>query len=164
MPINDAQTLTLEDIDRVLPPEYELLSATDPRHENRAALRAVRHEAAAQTYYIYSAQQYLKFATSIIPRDRLLAEKSGTRYIQLSASYDADPYFHASVTHTIAAFTRRNVVIHRLKSDETAVRMEFSPEEMAALVESYQTYLTECDNRTPAPEYDPFTDIPGEIA
>jgi hypothetical protein len=164
MTTNDTHTLTLADIDHVLPAEYEVLSSTDSRNDNRKALRAVRHDASARVHYFYSAREYFTFATSVIPRQRLLAEEYGTRYIQLSASYDADPYFHAIVTHTVAAFTRRNVVIHRLKSDETAIRVEFSPEEMAALVESYQEYLTECESSTPAPEFDPFTDIPGEIA
>jgi hypothetical protein len=161
---DDTYALTLIDIDKVLPPEFEILAATDPRSENRAALRAVRHESSAQTHYFYSASEYFKFATRIIPRNRLLAEESGTRYIQLSASYDADPYFHASVTHTVAAFTRSSVTLHRMKSDETSVRFALSQAEMAALVESYQTYRVECDNRTPAPEFDPFTDLPGEIA
>ena len=156
--------LTLADIDRVLPPEYEVLFATDPRNENRAALRAVRHEAAARTHYFYNAQEYLKFATSIIPRTRLLAEESGTRYIQLSASYDQDPYFHASITHTVAAFSRSSVTLHRLKSDETSVRFVLSRDEMAALVDSYQTYLAECESRIPAPEFDPFTDVSDEDA
>jgi hypothetical protein len=164
MTSDDAYVLTLTDIDRVVPAEYEILQPGDPRNENRAALRAVRHEGAAQTHYFSSAQEYLKFATRITPRHRLLAEEHGTRYVQLSASYDADPWFHASVTHTVAGFTRRTVVIHRLKSDETAVRVEFSPEEMAALVESYQSYLAECESDMPAPEFDPFTDVREETA
>lgn len=162
MTTNGTYTLTLTDIDAVLPPEFEILQPGDLRNDNRSALRAVRHESSAQTHYFYSALEYLKFATRIIPRNHLLAEEYGTRYVQLSASYDADPSFHASVTHTVAAFTRRTVVIHRLKSDETAVRVEFSPEEMAALVESYQDYCAELESGTAAPEFDPFTHVSGE--
>jgi len=161
---NDTYALTLADIDCVLPAEYDILQPGDPGNENRSALRAVRHEAAAQTHYFYSAKEYFTFVTSIIPRNRLLAEESGTRYIQLSATYDSDPYFHASVTHTVAALSRSSVTLHRLKSDETSVRFALSQVEIAALVDSYQTYREECDTRTPASEFDPFTDIPGEIA
>ena len=159
-------TLTLAEIDRVLPAEYEVLQPTDPRHENRAALRAVRHESSAQTHYFYSAGEYFRFATSIIPRTRLLAEESDTRYVQLSASYDADPYFHASLTHTVAAFSRASVTLHRLKSDETAVRFVLSLAEMAALVESYQAYLTDCEERQVAlqRDFDPFVDLSDEDA
>src|SRR5260370_30363679 len=143
MTTNETHSLDVSAIDRVLPAEFEILQPTDPRNENRAAVRAVRHRSGGLTHYFTSVQEYFDFATSVIPRQRLLAEEYGTRYIQLSAQYDHDPYFHAGLTHTVAAFTSRNVVIHRLKSDETAVRMAFSPEVMAALLESYQSYLQE---------------------
>ena len=162
MTTNETHSLDVSAIDRVLPAEYEILQPTDPRNENRAAVRAVRHRSGGLTHYFISVQEYFTFATSVIPRQRLLAEEYGTRYLQLSAQYDHDPYFHAGLTHTVAAFTNRNVVIHRLKSDETAVRMEFSAEEMAALVEGYQSYLAECEGGAAAPEFDPFADIPGE--
>ena len=162
MTTNETHSLGVSAIDRVLPAEYEILKPTDPRNENRAAIRAVRHRSGGLTHYFTSVQEYFTFATSVIPRQRLLAEEYGTRYLQLSAQYDHDPYFHAGLTHTVAAFTNRSVVIHRLKSDETAVRMEFSAEEMAALVEGYQSYLAECEGGTAAPEFDPFADVPGE--
>ena len=162
MTTNDSLALDVTVIDRVLPAEYEVLLPTDPRNENRAAVRAVRHRSGGLTHYFTSVQEYFTFATSVIPRSRLLAEEYGTRYIQLSAQYDHDPYFHAGLTHTVAAFTNRTVVIHRLKSDETAVRMEFSAEEMAALVEGYQSYVAEVEGGTAAPEFDPFVDVPGE--
>src|SRR6202049_4820325 len=155
MTMNDTPVVSLADIDRVLPDEYDILKRTDPRNENRAAIRAVRHRTGGLT-------RYFTFATSVIPRQRLLAEEYGTRYIQLSAQYDHDPYFHAALTHTVAAFTHRSVVIHRLKSDETAVRMEFSAEEMAALVEGYQSYLAEFEGGAAAPEFDPFADVTSE--
>jgi hypothetical protein len=164
MTSNGISVLSLTDVEEVLPTEYEIVPPTDPRNDNRNALRAVRHNATAQTHYFYSAQEYLKFAASVIPCHRLLAEEYGTRYIQLSACYDHDPYFHASVIHTIAAFTRRNVVIHRLKSDETAVCMEFSTEEMKALIERYQPYMQDCEDGTANPEFDPFLAVPDEIA
>jgi hypothetical protein len=166
MTTNDTYALTLTDIDRILPlpAEYEILQPGDLRNDNRAALRAVRHEASAQTHYFYSAKEYFTFAISVIPQSRLLAEESGTRYVQLSATYDSDPYFHASVTHTVAALSRSSVTLHRMKSDETSVRFVLSQAEMAALVDSYQTYRVECDNRTPALEFDPFTDVADEDA
>ncbi len=162
MTTNETQTLDVSVIDRVLPAEYEILLPTDPRNEQRASVRAVRHRSGGLTHYFSTVVEYFTFATSVMPRQRLLAEEYGTRYIQLSAQYDADPYFHAGVTHTVAAFTHRSVVIHRLKSDETAVRIEFSAEEMAALVEGYQSYLAECEGSAAAPEFDPFADVPEE--
>ena len=162
MTTNETKSLDVSVIDRVLPAEYEILLPTDPRNENRASVRAVRHRSGGLIHYFSSIEEYFTFATSVMPRQRLLAEEYGTRYIQLSAQYDADPYFHASVTHTVAAFTHRSVVIHRLKSDETAVRMEFTAEEMAALVEGYQSYLASCEGDAVPPEFDPFTNVPGE--
>src|ERR1700730_5639428 len=162
MTTNETHSLGVSTIDRVLPAEYEILQPTDPRNENRAAVRAVRHRSGGLTHCFPSVQEYFTFAPSVIPRQRLLAEEYGTRYIQLSAQYDHDPYFHAGLTHTVAAFTHRSVVIHRLKSDETAVRMEFSAEEMAALVEGYQSYLQEFEGGATTPEFDPFADVPGE--
>jgi hypothetical protein len=138
----------------------------DPCNENRAALRAVRHEALAHVHYFYSAQDYFKFATSVAPRQCLLAEESGTRYVQLSASYDADPYFHASVTHTVAALTRSSVTLHRMKSDETSARFVLTNEEMAALVEFYQSYLVNCESGSVAQvrDFDPFLEMSDESA
>ena len=162
MTTNETQTLDVSVIDRVLPAEYEILSSTDPRNEQRTSVRAVRHRSGGLTHYFSSVQEYFTFATSVLPRQRLLAEEYGTRYLQLSALYDHDPYFHASVTHTVVAFTQRSVVIHRLKSDETAVRMEFTAEEMAALVMGYQSYLASCEDDAVPPEHNPFTDVPGE--
>jgi hypothetical protein len=166
MTTSDTHTLSLSDIDHMLPAEYEVLPPADPRNENHRALRAVRHEASAQTHYFYTAQQYFTFAVSIAPRTRLLAEEAGTHYVQLSASYDSDAWFHASVTHTVAALTRSHVILHRLKSDETSVRFTLTLEEMAALVESYQAYLAECEDGSVAPELnpDPFLADLGEDA
>ncbi len=166
MTTNDTYALTLTDIDRVLPAEYEVLQPSDPRNENRAALRAVRHDAMACVHYFYSIREYFTFATSVIPRQRLLAEEAGTRYVQLSATYDADPYFHASVTHTVAALTRSSVTLHRMKSDETSVRFVLSQQEMAALVESYQSYLADCESGSVAParDFDPFLDLSDKSA
>src|SRR5690242_5407407 len=114
MTTNETSTLDVSMIDRVLPAEYEILSPTDTRNEQRSSVRAVRHRSGGLTHYFSSAQEYFIFATSVIPRQRLLAEEYGTRYIQLSAQYDHDPYFHAGVTQTMAAFTHRSVIIHRL--------------------------------------------------
>ncbi len=166
MTTNDIYTLTLADIDRVLPAEYDILQPGDPRNENRAALRAVRHDAMAQVHYFYTIREYFTFATSVIPRTRLLAEEYGTRYVQLSAQYDNDAWFHGSVTHTVAALTRSSVMLHRMKSDETSVRFVLTNEEMAALVESYQSYRADCESGSMAQErdFDPFLDLSDEIA
>src|SRR5258707_8137836 len=95
--------------------------------------RAVRHDATGRVHYFSTAQEYFTFAVSTAPCTRLLAEESGTRYVQLSASYDSDAWFHASVTHTVAALTRSNVILHRMKSDETSVRFVLTRDEMAVL-------------------------------
>jgi len=166
MTTNDTHMLGLSDVDRVLPPEYEILQATDPRNENRNALRAVRYEPSAQTHYFYTAQEYFTFAISVAPRNRLLAEEYGTRYVQLSARYDSDPSFHGSVTHTVAALTRSSIILHRMTSDETSVRFVLSQAEMAALVEFYQSYLADGEegNVAQVRDFDPFLDVSDEIA
>src|SRR5207248_3269005 len=147
-------TLSLTDIDRILPAGYEILQPGDPRNNNRTALRALHHDASARVHYFSTAQEYFTFVTSVIPRNRLLAEEYGTRYIELSAQYDHDPYFHASVTHTVAALTRSSIILHRMKSDETSVCFVLSQVEMATLVESYQSYLADCEDGSVAQERD----------
>jgi hypothetical protein len=162
---HDTRTLSLADLDRVLPREYKVLPPGDPHNDNPHALRAVRNESAGQTHYFSSAQEYVTFATSVAPR-RWLAEIGGTRYIELSAQYDADPWFHASVTHTVAAFTHASVILHRMKSDETSVRFELSRQEMAALVSGYQSYLDDGEQTDEEGEAtrDPFLDFPDDLS
>jgi hypothetical protein len=157
-------TLNLTDIDVVLPTEFQLLQPSDARNHAPDALRVVRHATTEQTYVFDTPRHYLQFVLSVSPR-RLLADVLHTRYIELSAQYDSDPWFHASVTHTVAAFTRNSVVLHRMKSDETSVRFELSREEMAALVSGYQSYL---ENREQADgegesTSDPFLDFPDDV-
>jgi hypothetical protein len=82
MTTNETQTLDVSVIDRVLPVEYEILLPTDPRNEQHASVRAVRHRSGGLTHYFTSVQEYFSFATSVIPRSRLLAEEYGTRYLQ----------------------------------------------------------------------------------
>ncbi len=129
------------------------------------ALRVIRHAPSGQTYTFDTPRQYLQFALSVSPR-RLLADVSHTRYIELSAQYDNDVYFHASVTHTVAALTRNQVVLHRLKSDETSVRFELSRAEMTALVSGYQSYLKDGELEETEAEVtrDPFLDFPDDFA
>ena len=119
-------TLSLADLDRFLPSEYLVLSPFDAGNETMHSLRAVRNEASGQTYSFSSAQEYLQFIVSVAPRS-ILAEERGTRYLLLSAQYDADPWFHASVTHTVADLTHASVILHRMKSDETSVRFALLP-------------------------------------
>ena len=97
---------------------------------------------------------------------RILSNESGTRYVELSTQYDSDAYFHASVTHTIAAFTRNTVVLHRLKSDETSVRFALSREELAALAFGYQSYLDDCKQADAEADntHDPFLDFPDDLS
>ncbi|HEX9132119.1 MAG TPA: hypothetical protein VF844_07490 [Ktedonobacteraceae bacterium] len=165
MTTNITHTLNLTDVDAVLPAEFQVLQPSDPRNDAPHALGTVHHEVTAQTYSFETFSEYLKFVLSISPR-RLLADVSYTRYIELSALYDSDPYFHASMTHTIAAFTRTMVVLHRMKSDETSVRFELSRQEMTALVLEYQSYLDEDEQADGGSETtrDPFLDFPDDLS
>lgn len=149
-------TLSLADLERLLPPEYIVLAPGDPRNDRPHTLRAVQHEASGQIHFFSSAQEYLQFIVTITPR-RVLSSSASTRYLLLSASYDADPWFHASVTHTVAALTCSSVVLHRMKSDETSVRFVLSEEEMATLIEGYQSYLRDGEQEAASSgEFDPF--------
>jgi|GEM_PF-2575093 len=158
-------TLSLNDIDEVLPPEFEILKSDDPRNAAPRALRAVRDKSAARTHYFYSPLDYLKFVTSVSAR-QVLGDEYGTRYVLLSSEFDSDPYYHASITQTIAAFTPHDVVIHRLKSDETAVRLGLSADEITALITSYQSYLEDREQADAqahsTPEFDPFVKVPND--
>jgi hypothetical protein len=162
---NVAHTLSLTDVDAVLPAEFQILQPTNLHHDAPHALRMVRHETTDQSYAFDTPQQYLKFVLSVSPR-RLLADVSHTRYIELSAQYDSDAYFHASVTHTVAAFTQNTVVLHRMKSDETSVRFELSREEMTALVSGYQSYLDDGEQVGEEADAtrDPFLDFPDDLS
>jgi hypothetical protein len=157
--------LGLTDVDAALPDEFQLLQPSDPRNDAPHVLRVVRHNTTEQIYTFETARQYLQFVLSVSPR-RLLADFSHTRYIELSAQYDSDVYFHASVTHTVAALTQNIVVLHRMKSDETSVRFELSNEEMAVLASSYQSYLDdgeENDGEADATR-DPFLDFHDDLS
>jgi hypothetical protein len=165
MTINTAHTLSLTDVDAVLPVGFQIMQWSDLNNDTPEALRTVCHEATAQTYTFDTPQQYLSFVLSVSPR-HLLAEISHTRYIELSAQYDSDAYFHASVTHTVAAFTQNSVVMHRMKSDETSVRFELSRAEMTALASGYQLYLDDCKRSGAERDAnrDPFLDFPDDLS
>jgi hypothetical protein len=164
MTANERHTLSLTDIDTTLPGEFEILKPSDPDTPAQRAVRVVRHAMSRQTYTFHTPQQYLQFVLTISPR-RLLADVSHTRYIELSAQYDSDVYFHASVTHTVAAFTQNRVVLHRLKSDENSLRFELSRAEMTALISGYQSYLDDGEQEETEAEMirDPFLDFPDDF-
>jgi hypothetical protein len=157
--------VSLTDLDAVLPGEYELLHASHSDTHALHALREIRHTTTGQTYAFQTARQYLHFVLSATPR-RLLTEGAHTRYIELSSEYDSDPFFHASVTYTVAAITRNMVVLHRTKSDETSVRFELSRTETTALISGYQSYLDDCEQEETEAELmrDPFLDFPDDLA
>lgn len=162
---HDPLTLSVADLDRLLPSQYTVLSSDDPRTADPHALRTVWNETTLQTHTFTSAQAYLQFVVSIASRDPFLAEEGDTRYLLLSAQYDADPYFHASVTHTVAALTRSSVILHRMKSDETSVRFVLTQDEMAALIKGYQAYQADGEREGAASpgDFDPFlADITAE--
>jgi hypothetical protein len=165
MTTNASHTVSLTDVDSLLPAEFQLLQPSDPRNNAQDALRVVRHETTEQTYVFDTPRHYLQFVLAVSPR-RLLADVLHTRYIELSAQYDTDPYFHASVTYTVAAFTQNMVVLHRMKSDESSVRFELSRQEMAALSSGYQSYLDDCAQAEAETDTtrDPFLDFPDDLS
>jgi len=162
---NVTHVLSLTDIDAVLPEEFKVLQLSDVHTYAPDAVRVVRHTTTEQTCTFHTPRQYLHFVLSVSTRP-VLAEVSQTRYIELSSQYDNDVYFHASVTHTVAALTRSLVVLHRLKSDETSVRFELSGAEMAALVSGYQSYLDDGEQEETEADAtrDPFLDFPDDFA
>src|SRR5438876_11168848 len=87
---------------------------------------------------------------------RILSDESDTRYIELSTQFEQDVYWHPSVTITLAAFTDHGVMLHRLKSEETAVRFDLSTEEIQALITGYTAYVVACESRTDEPDIDPW--------
>jgi len=80
---------------------------------------------------------------------RILSDASDTRYIELSTQFEQDVYWHPSVTITLTAFTDNSVMLHRLKSEETAVRFDLSIEEMQALITGYTASMVAHECRTP---------------
>jgi hypothetical protein len=165
MTANATHSVSLTDLDAVLPEAYEILHTSDPATQVPSVVRMVRHTTTGQTYIFHTARRFLQFIVSVTPR-RLLTEVVHTRYIELSSQYDHDVYFHASVTHTVAAITRNLVVLHRMKSDETSMRFELSRAELTALISGYQSYLDDCEQEEAAAEIprDPFLDFPDDLA
>ena len=90
---------------------------------------------------------------------RMLIDASDTRYIELSTTFEQDAYWHPSVTITLAAFTDHGVMLHRMKSEETAVRFGLSKEEVAALITGYTAYVVAHENDVKQSAIDPFADL-----
>jgi hypothetical protein len=90
---------------------------------------------------------------------RILSDEPDTRYIELSTQFEQDVYWHPSVTITLAAFTDHRVMLHRMKSEETAVRFDLSIAEIQALITGYTAHVVACENRTDEPDIDPFADL-----
>ncbi len=90
---------------------------------------------------------------------RILSDENDTRYIELSTQFEQDVYWHPSVTITLAAFTDRRVMLHRMKSEETAVRFDLSIAEIQALITGYTAHVVARENRTDEPDIDPFADL-----
>ena len=90
-----------------------------------------------------------EMATNQDSTPRMLSDESDMRYIELSTLFEQDVYWHPSVTITLAAFTDNGVTLHRLKSEETAVRFDLSAEEMQALIAGYTATVVARECRTP---------------
>jgi hypothetical protein len=80
---------------------------------------------------------------------RILSDETQTRYIELSTQCEEDVYWHPSVTITLAAFSESGVMLHRMKSEETAIRFDLSTQEIEALISGYTAYRVTHECRTP---------------
>src|SRR6266567_5497364 len=89
---------------------------------------------------------------------RILNDEPYTRYIELSRQFEQDIFWHPSVTITIAAFTDHGVLLHRLTSEETAVRFDLSTEEIQALITGYTAYLIAREDEPCRPAIDQLTE------
>src|SRR5213594_33404 len=90
---------------------------------------------------------------------RILSDEYDTRYIELSTQFEQDVYWHPSVTITLAAFTDHGVMLHRMKSEETAVRFDLSKEEIQALITGYTAYVVARENEACQSAIDPLADL-----
>jgi hypothetical protein len=103
-----------------------------------------------------------EMATNQDSTTRILSDESDTRYIELSTQFEQDVYWHPSVTITLAAFTDHGVMLHRLKSEETAVRFDLSTQEIQALITNYTAYVVARESESGQSDfnpYDPFADL-----
>src|SRR6266567_4694711 len=89
---------------------------------------------------------------------RMLSDEPDARYIELSMQFEQDIFWHPSVTITIAAFTDHGVLLHRLTSEETAVRFDLSKEEIQALITGYTAYLVAREDEHCRPAIDPLAE------
>jgi hypothetical protein len=90
---------------------------------------------------------------------RMLIDESETRYIELSTTFEQDACWHPSVTITLAAFTDHGVMLHRMKSEEAAVRFDLSKDEVVALITGYTAYVVAHENDINQSAIDPFADL-----
>src|SRR6266568_6041657 len=90
---------------------------------------------------------------------RILNDEPDARYIELSMQFEQDIFWHPSVTITIAAFTDHGVLLHRLTSEETAVRFDLSTEEIQRLISGYTAYVVACESGSDASAHDPEDDL-----
>jgi hypothetical protein len=90
---------------------------------------------------------------------RILSNESDTRYIELSTQFEQDVYWHPSVTITLAAFTDHGVMLHRMKSEETAIRFDLSTAEIQALITGYTASVVARERRTDERDIEPFADL-----
>jgi len=96
-------------------------------------------------------------ATNEESAPRVLSDERETRYIELSTQFEQDAFWHPSVTITLAAFTDNGVLLHRMKSEETAIRFDLSPEEIQALISGYTAYVVARESAYGP--FDPLTDL-----
>ena len=92
---------------------------------------------------------------------RILSDETQTRYIELSTQCEQDVYWHPSVIITLAAFSESGVMLHRMKSEETAVRFDLSPEEIQTLITGYTAYVVARESACgpfDARPFDPLSD------
>jgi hypothetical protein len=93
---------------------------------------------------------------------RILSDEQDTRYIELSTQCEQDAYWHPSATITLAAFSDDRILLHRMKSEETAIRFDLSQQEMQALITGYTAYVVARESASrPSDEnpFDPLSDL-----
>ena len=78
MTTNARHTVSVADLDVVLPEEFEVLQPSYSDTPARKSVRVIHHTTTGQTYTFGTARQYLHFVLSVTPR-RLLTDVLHTR-------------------------------------------------------------------------------------
>lgn len=75
------------------------------------------------------------------PVYRVLCDVSGTRYVELSTSYDSDCFWHDAIERTEVGFEGNRVILYELHSDQAPVKLSFTQDKVALLSLMAADYL-----------------------